>query len=81
MGYKDLIDRMDGFEVGTAVVENNKGFLQRDNGELIELNSKDHIEVLNGDEYEGISLETLINTKTTEGWPGYAGLYCRIKRG
>jgi hypothetical protein len=76
---KKTIDIVDGYTVGNSVVENGKGYIQLNSGELIELQESDIIEVRSGDVYQRLELEVLINTKTNEGWPGFAGMYCRVK--
>lgn len=78
---KKTLNILDGWAVGRSVVENEKGYIQLGNGELVELQETDIIEVLNGETYQRITLETLITTKTVEGWPGYAGMDCRVKEG
>jgi hypothetical protein len=47
----------------------------------VELQETGIIEVLNGETYQRIKLETLLNTKTIEGWHAFAGMDCRVKEG
>jgi hypothetical protein len=76
---KETIDRVDGFQTGTLIVEEGKvSLLQSDNTE-IKLDDTFSIEVRNDNLYEKLSIETILNTLTVEGWPGYAGLYARVK--
>ena len=78
---KKTVNILDGWTVGRSVVEDGKGFIQLDSGELVELQESDIIEVLNGETYQRIKLETLINTRTVEDWPAFAGMDCRVKEG
>lgn len=73
--YNNLIDRMDGYTVGTLVVEGDKVTLD---GEL-PLDNALSIEVLNGDYYVAITLEECRTKMSTDGWPLFAGLYCRVR--
>lgn len=70
--YHDLIDRIDGYTVGTLIVT-----LETRNGE-IPLESAASIEVLNGDNYESVTLADCRRI-STDGWPLFAGLYARVK--
>lgn len=79
-GYRDLIDRIDGYTVGRLMVDGNEAFLVTDKGEKIELNDGFSMEVLNIDHYEGVTFQQLINDFTVEGWPLYAGLYARTEK-
>jgi hypothetical protein len=63
---------------GTVVVEKTKCFIKLENDELVELEDNDLIEVRNGDHFHRIKLEVLINTKTGEGNPAFAGMECKV---
>jgi hypothetical protein len=65
---------------GRTVVEHGKGYVQKDNGELVEIIETDLIEILTGGKVQKIKLHTLINTVTTEEWPAFAGMDCFITR-
>lgn len=76
---KETIDRVDGYLTGTLIIEDNRVYLERD-GKSIDITNSDKVEVRNGDEYVLITLDDALNTKTDEGWPLFAGLYCRVKK-
>ena len=82
--YKDLIDRLDGYLVGTTIVEENRAYLITDNGE-VDLDTHSQIEIQSVDEkgthYTEITYEELLNEKTSDGGiPLFAGFYARVKR-
>lgn len=76
--YHDLIDRIDGYTVGTLVIENGKAQLQTQGGGLA-LDDAQTIEVLNGDHYETFTVADCLQLKTDEGWPLLAGFYARVR--
>jgi hypothetical protein len=78
---RQTADIAGGYIVGTLVIENDKVYVQKDNGELTEITPKQSIEVYNeGDrKYVKISYESAVNTVTDEGWPLFAGLDVRVK--
>ncbi|MDF1511068.1 hypothetical protein Gp_63 [Bacillus phage vB_Bacillus_1020A] len=77
---KETIDRVDGYQTGTLVVEGLKvSLLQSDNTE-IQLDESYVVEVRNGNEYMAVTIEQCIGQKTKEGWPLLAGLYARVKK-
>lgn len=79
MRYRDLIDRLEGFEVGTLIVDAGVVSLDTNDG-MIELTADHKIEVLNGDHYLAVTLDDCLSRVTEgEGWPLFAGLYARIK--
>jgi hypothetical protein len=65
---------------GRTVVEHGKGYVQKDNGEMVEIINTDLIEILTGGKVQKIKLHTLINTVTTEKWPAFAGMDCFVTR-
>jgi hypothetical protein len=77
MRYHDLIDRMDGYQIGTIVVENGRAVLHREKGGSLPLETAKTIEVLNGDHYESVTYADCLR-QTSEGWPLLAGLYARV---
>jgi hypothetical protein len=70
-----------GYAVGTLVIENGKAYVQKDDGEIIEITPEQSIEVFRDEprEYICITYEEAINTMTSDGWPLYAGLDVRVK--
>lgn len=80
--YQDLIDRMDHYEVGHLIIDNNETLklqLKKDNS-IIEIPRDYTIEVFNENRFEKHGYETLLFVKDEDGNPGYAGLYTKIKR-
>ncbi|GEM00867.1 hypothetical protein SAMN05421839_10225 [Halolactibacillus halophilus] len=80
--YQDLLDRMDGFEAGSLVIDGSDTLkLQGETDDsIIEIPRDYCIEVLNGNHFEKHNHETLLTVKDDIGWPAYAGLYTKIKR-
>ncbi|GAA5416228.1 hypothetical protein Pryu01_01260 [Paraliobacillus ryukyuensis] len=82
--YQDLIDRMDGYRIGTTVVENGEAYLATEDGR-VDLNTYSQIEIQtyddNGIKYHEITYEEMLHEKTPEGWPLFAGFYARVKGG
>jgi hypothetical protein len=78
---RQTADIAGGYIVGTLVIENGKVYVQKDNGELIEITPKQSIEVYNeGDrKYVKISYEDAVTTMSSDGWPLFAGLDVRVK--
>jgi hypothetical protein len=78
---RQTADIAGGYIVGTLVIENGKAYVQKDNGELIEITPKQSIEVYNeGDrKYVKISYEDAVTTMSTDGWSLFAGLDVRVK--
>lgn len=65
---------------GRLVVEDGKVSLQLDAGELVELNTNDRIEVLNGDRFEPAPFSRILERVDSAGWSLYAGLYATVSR-
>jgi hypothetical protein len=83
--YKDLIDRIDGYTVGTTIVEENRAYLITDKEKEIDLDTHSQIEIQSVDEhgahYTEITYEELLNDKTADdGIPLFAGFYARVKK-
>jgi hypothetical protein len=79
MRYNDLIDRIDGFTVGTLIVDGTDVSLKTNTGDEIPLDAAKTIEVLNDDQYILISLNQCRTTLATgTDWPLFAGLYARV---
>lgn len=78
---RQTADIVDGYIVGTLVIENDKACVQKDNGELTEITPKQSIEVYNEGErqYVPVTYEDAITTMSSDGWPLYAGLDVRVK--
>lgn len=79
-GYNDLIDRMDGYDVGTLIIEGDRVSLMNVDDTIKPVTNAHTIDVLNGREYVTITPHDAIHTLTREGWPLYAGLYARIRK-
>lgn len=77
----ETADIMDGYTVGRLFVDLDAAEvgLQDDQGRIILLTPNHFIDVRNGEHYEQLTLAQVLAAVTTEGWPGYAGLYGRIK--
>ncbi|MFT8321680.1 MAG: hypothetical protein ABF649_12300 [Bacillus sp. (in: firmicutes)] len=67
-------------QYGTLVVDDGQAYLELAVGELITLNNKHDIEVLNDGEYLSITFEQAVNTMSTDGWSLFAGLQARVKQ-
>lgn len=78
---RETADIAGGYLTGTLFVEGEAVGLQRQNGEEILLDDTYMIEVRNGDAYQQITIGDALTAKTAEGWPLYAGLYVRVKKG
>lgn len=78
---RETSDIAGGYLTGTLFVEGEAVGLQRQNGEEILLDDTYMIEVRNGDAYQQITIGDALTAKTAEGWPLYAGLYVRVKKG
>lgn len=76
---RNTLNHFDGWITGRTFVENGKAFLHLDNGNEIQLQQDNKIEVLAGSEYVAITLQDLLEKKTDEGWPLFAGFDARIK--
>lgn len=71
---------LDGYTLGTLIVEGGQAFLEFSNGEYMPLNDNYQIEVINDNNNHPISCQQAINTLSTDGWSLYAGLTARVKR-
>jgi hypothetical protein len=79
MRYHDLIDRIDGFTIGTIIVENGVATLETKTGE-INLDEVTSIEVLNGADYVSVTAEDCrVKLDSITGWPLFAGMYARVR--
>ena len=77
---KETIDRLDGYKTGRLIVEEGiVSLLQSDNSE-IQLDKTYIIEIRCEDKFFSVEADIVSNTKSTEGWPLYAGLYARVKK-
>jgi hypothetical protein len=78
---RQTADIAGGYITCTLVIDNGEAYVQKDNGELIEITPKQSIEVYSeGDrKYVKISYEDVITTMSTDGWPLFAGLDVRVK--
>ncbi|WP_150273654.1 hypothetical protein [Paenibacillus tepidiphilus] len=78
---RETADIIAGYTVGRLVVDLAAGSvsLQHDDGSLLLLRDQHHIEIRNGDQYQHLTADQALAAVTAEGWPGYAGLYCRVR--
>ena len=66
-------------QYGTLIVDDGQAYLELAVGELITLNNKYEIEVINDGEYIPITYDEAVNTMSTDGWSLFAGLQARVK--
>lgn len=83
--YKDLIDGLDGYFIGTTAVMEGQAYLITADDD-IELDTNCQIEIITegeqGTHYKEITYEELLFERTTvEGRPLFAGFHARVKRG
>jgi hypothetical protein len=69
-----------GYTLGTLIIENSEVSLETKNGE-IKLDKTYVIEVFAGGKYHPITYDQARNTMSRDGWPLYAGLESRVKKG
>lgn len=86
--YKDLIDRLDGFTIGTTIVDDGDVYLLKQDGSRFDLDTHCQIELLTntviGGQYVEVTFEELrdvVEVTPDGGIPLYAGFYARVKRG
>lgn len=73
--YHDLIDRLDGYTIGTLIVLDDEVYIETKDGKLY----AEQFEVLNGDTYESYSVEQALAMRDSAGWPIMAGCYARAR--
>ncbi|WP_117161314.1 hypothetical protein [Paraliobacillus sp. X-1268] len=83
--YKDLMDRLDGYTIGTTIVDDGDAYLIKQDGSRFDLDTDCQIELLTntviGGEYVEITFEELRDVVASDGGiPLYAGFYARVKR-
>ncbi|MDN3956218.1 hypothetical protein [Sporolactobacillus laevolacticus] len=72
---------IDGWTLGRLIIDLGHCFLALEIGEVILLNhGQFEIEVSNGDEFVPVTIDHILNCKTDEGWPLFAGLDARIRQ-
>jgi hypothetical protein len=76
--YNDLIDRMDGYTIGTLIIEGGTVSLQRDNANCVPLDSAKSLEILAGDKYHAVTVDECLTEVDEAGWPMFAGFYARV---
>jgi len=76
--YHDLIDRMDGYRVGTLIVENGMVCIESKE-KTTWLFPDTEIEVKNGEEYQKYKASDALRLVDDAGWPLLAGMYVRVK--
>lgn len=68
------------FLTGNLVVEDGKVYVQRQNGELVELSNRDVIKVDNGGRTMRVMYETILRNDQASEQCIYAGLYAMIEK-
>ena len=80
--YHDLIDRLDGYTVGTLIVDEGVALLQS-GMRYLTLNNAKSIEVLNTvddrEQYVVVTVAECLALVDDYGWPLLAGLYARVR--
>ncbi|MFD2681489.1 hypothetical protein [Bacillus seohaeanensis] len=76
---RNTCDMLDGYTIGTLIVEGGRAYMQTETGEEIDLQPYEQIEVYTGGEYKRISYGEVVSTVSSDNWPAYAGLDCRVK--
>lgn len=69
---------LDGWTFGRLVVDAGQASLELETGEMLPVPDSAALEVRNGDQWEQVSAK-MLQARTAEGWPAYAGLEVRIK--
>ena len=69
---------LDNWTLGNLVIEDSQAYLQLKDGSLIPVPADAVLEVKNGDLWTPVSAE-MLQARTREGWPAYAGLLARMK--
>lgn len=75
MRYNDLIDRIDGYIVGTLIVDNGDVYVETKHGAI----HAKQFDVLNGDTYETYTASDTLSHLDDAGWPIMAGMYVRVR--
>jgi hypothetical protein len=68
------------YTLGTLIVDGDTVALEAENGEIV-LDETYVIEVFAGGKYHRITYEQARNTMSRDGWPLYAGLEARVRKG
>jgi hypothetical protein len=76
---RNTCDMLDGYTIGTLIVEGGRAYMQTETGEEIDLQPYEQIEVYTGGKYKRISYGEVVSTVSSDNWPAYAGLDCRVK--
>ncbi|MEK3698231.1 hypothetical protein NYE33_14815 [Paenibacillus sp. FSL R10-2199] len=78
---RETANMIDGYLSGRLVVDLDECLvgLQLENNSITPLNAQHQIEVMQWEKYCPMRYQRLLDAKTIEGWPGYAGLEARIK--
>lgn len=77
---RQTADIAGGYIVGTLVIENGKAYVQKDDGQFIEITPQQSIEVYrDGSGYVSVTYEDAVTTMSSDGWPLYASLDVRVK--
>ncbi|ASA22109.1 hypothetical protein [Paenibacillus donghaensis] len=78
---KETANIIDGYISGRLVINLDEFTvgLQRENNSIALLNEQHQIEVMQWGNYVPKRFQQLLDARTLEGWPGYAGLDARVK--
>jgi hypothetical protein len=71
---------LENYTLGTLIIENSEVSLETKNGVIV-LDETYVIEVFAGGKYHPITYEQALNTMSRDGWPLYAGLEARVRKG
>lgn len=71
---------LENYTLGTLIIENSEVSFETKNGEIV-LDETYAIEVFAGGKYHPITYDQARNTMSRDGWPLYAGLEARVKKG
>jgi hypothetical protein len=71
---------LENYTLGTLIVDGDTVSLETKNGEIV-LDESYVIEVFDGEKYHQITYDQARSTISSDGWPLYAGLKARVKKG
>ncbi len=71
---------LDRYTLGTLIVDGDTVALEAENGEIV-LDETYVVEVFAGGKYHPITYDQARNTMSRDGWPLYAGLEARVRKG
>lgn len=71
---------LDNYTLGTLIIENDTVSLETEKDEIL-LDDSYIIEIFDGKKYHPITYSDAVSTISNDGWPLYAGLEARVKKG